>query len=249
MSITKYASVFSKKWGGRVGDTTKTQAVWSHRGRYGFTWVRSPASLGAMCLKLKYFSDWDCCKKHPSLVITPGTSSLVPAQDTLGEGKVCPCFSNLDANSSPPHTIAQPFHWFKGLHCSIHQRCGGMLSTLSTWLPAQCHLTNICTWQMWGCTPLSISIKSTRAHALCFQEQVSQIAHALLKCHHMVKTGRRGWRLSRDVATSLSYGSGYPHTGIFRAHRGKRLQVPYLPQARLQSLTLCFSSWGTGREQ
>ena len=72
---------------------------------------------------------------------------------------MCLCFSNLNADSSPPHTLAPHFHWFKGSHCSIHQRCGGMLSTLSTSLPAQCHPTNICTWQMWGCTP----IRSTRA--------------------------------------------------------------------------------------
>lgn len=90
MSITKYARVFSKKWGGQVGDTSLKHRACDHLGE------EEPHSLGLMCLELKYFI--------AAKGITP-TSSLVSAQDTWREEKVCPYVRNLQPTSHLSSTL------------------------------------------------------------------------------------------------------------------------------------------------
>lgn len=134
---------------------TKTQVVRSGGDRHGFSPARSPASLRVMCSEFKCFTDRQRCKKHH-----PCQLRGVCPRHTGGRERASATSMQTPA---PPHTSAPHFHRFKGQHCSIHQRGGGLLPTPSTSLPAQSHPTNVCTWQTRGCTPLTIAGRFTGA--------------------------------------------------------------------------------------
>lgn len=208
------------------------------QGQAWFPWARkSPAPL-------RVILQWSTSlTKSTAKPITPA-SPLASARSTLREQKLYLCFSNFSAIPSPLPALAPHFHWFKGLHSSIHWRCGGMLSALPTLPPAQCYPTSICSQQMWGWTPLKSIISSSRPCVfLCSR---AEVADALVQCHHREKG--RCWRLSPGTRTQPYHGvQDDPSPGW--AHEEERLQVSSLPQARLQLLALCFSSWRIGRQQ
>lgn len=81
MSITKYASIFSKKWWGRAGDTSLKRR-WCDQAGTGMVSARRGA-----------LPRWEWCAQSSSASLTDSAaksitpaSSVGSAQDTLGEG-------------------------------------------------------------------------------------------------------------------------------------------------------------------